>query len=105
MTEIHLLALVFLSAGHILQQQFCGERLEAAFLQYPPAMTNFWPYLGQRQTEAALNKRAYMQSFLPQALRTRPVPIAQQLWGSPDNEKQITIALRLVDYHSGISCM
>lgn len=57
-------------------------------------MTNFWPYLRQREQEVLERKNAVMSSFLQPAFRGLSGLISERLWSSPDNEKQVTLALR-----------
>jgi hypothetical protein len=57
-------------------------------------MTNFWPYLRQREQEVLERKNAVMNSLLQPAFRGPSGPISERLWSSPDNEKQVTLALR-----------
>jgi hypothetical protein len=57
-------------------------------------MTNFWPYLRQREQEVLERKNAVMSSFLQPAFRGSSGLISERLWSSPDNEKQVTLALR-----------
>ncbi|KAJ3519242.1 hypothetical protein NM688_g9329 [Phlebia brevispora] len=93
---------VYLSAGHILQRDFGGNRLDTIFRTHSRAMTNFWPYLRLRRAEAASKRNAYTQSFIPRALQGQPIPICRRLWGCPDNEKQIVIALRFLNCSKAI---
>ncbi|EED81043.1 predicted protein [Postia placenta Mad-698-R] len=90
---------VYLSASHILKSQFDGRRLqEEALKRYSLAMTNMWPYLRFRHAEVAQRQQAYDASFLARFMRGKglPDPIAINLWVSPDNERQIAIAIRFV---------
>ncbi|OSD07564.1 hypothetical protein PYCCODRAFT_1403229 [Trametes coccinea BRFM310] len=90
---------VYLSASSILMREYCGHRLQQDVLRaYPKAMTNMWPYLRLREVEVAERRRMYETSFLPRFFRRCGVvnPIAAHLWASPDNARQITIALRFV---------
>ena len=57
-------------------------------------MTNFWPYLRQREQEALECKNAVMSSFLQSAFRGPSELVSKRLWSSPENEKQVTVALR-----------
>ncbi|OSX60033.1 hypothetical protein POSPLADRAFT_1048467 [Postia placenta MAD-698-R-SB12] len=90
---------VYLSASHTLKSQFDGRRLQDEVLKrYSLAMTNMWPYLRLRQAEVAQRQQAYDASFLARFMRGKglPDPIAINLWVSPDNERQIAIAIRFV---------
>ncbi|KAJ7043997.1 hypothetical protein C8F04DRAFT_1228868 [Mycena alexandri] len=93
------LLLIYLSAFHRLNRNFAGKRLTAMLKKYPQAqaMTNMWPYLKQRTQEVSARKREYSSSFLG---RLFPLdssgPISEQLWTSPDDERQIVIALRFL---------
>ncbi|OBZ68978.1 hypothetical protein A0H81_11080 [Grifola frondosa] len=62
-------------------------------------MTNMWPYLRLREAEALHWRQVYEESFLANFFRVTslPNPIANHLWTSPDDERQIIIALRFVD--------
>lgn len=98
-TDTWLIAyIVYLSASHILRQRHTGLRLSQDIAQYSQAMTNMWPYLRVRENEAAERRRAYEASFLGTFMRTRglPEPIAARLWSSPDDHRQIGMALRYV---------
>lgn len=66
---------------------------------------NFWPYLRQREQEILERKKAVTGSFLFPALRGPGDLISARLWASPDNEKQLTVALRylLTRLWSGLS--
>ncbi|KAH9080235.1 hypothetical protein EDB83DRAFT_2337985 [Lactarius deliciosus] len=82
-------------------------RLFLVLQQYGPSslMVNFWPYLRQREQEILERKNAVMSSFLLPAFRGPGVLISARLWASPDNEKQLTVALRFgVSPFSRISC-
>jgi hypothetical protein len=57
-------------------------------------MMNFWPYLRQREQEISERKDVVMSSFLLPAFRGPGDLISARLWTSPDNEKQLTVALR-----------
>ena len=57
-------------------------------------MTNFWPYLRQREQEASERKNTVMGSFLQSAFRGPSELVSGRLWSSPENEKQVTVALR-----------
>lgn len=95
---------VYLSASHLLKQRHAGHRLSQDTARYSQAMTNMWPYLRIRGTEAAQRRRTYEVSFLGTFIRTRglPEPIAARLWSSPDDHKQIGMALRYV--HQTLRC-
>lgn len=91
---LHAALSVYLSAGHILQQDFHGKRLDEVLKSNSMAVTNLWPYLRSRRTEVDERRKLYQQSFLPRALKGRAPPISRRLWGSPGAEKQLTIAIR-----------
>jgi hypothetical protein len=57
-------------------------------------MTNFWPYLRRREQEASERKKAATSSFLQPAFRGPSELVSGRLWSSPENEKQVTVALR-----------
>ncbi len=57
-------------------------------------MTDFWPYLQQREQEVLERKNTVMNSFLQPAFRGPSELISERLWSGPDNEKQVTLALR-----------
>ncbi|KAI0771153.1 hypothetical protein BD413DRAFT_476339 [Trametes elegans] len=88
---------VYLSASCILNRRYGGKRLEKDVLrQYSPAMTNMWPYLRIREAEAVERKRIYASSFLPRFFQRYGLssPIAAHLWASPDDLKQLVVAVR-----------
>jgi hypothetical protein len=84
----------YISAVHRLSQSFPGRRLNLLMSQYSPKMTNFWPYLQQRQKEVLERQRIYGDSFLGRAINQDC--ISQRLWTSPDSAKQVTVAVRFV---------
>ncbi|KAH8994325.1 hypothetical protein EDB86DRAFT_3044932 [Lactarius hatsudake] len=99
---------VYSSAYYLLCKDFSGQRLFLVLQQYgpPSLMVNFWPYLRQREQEILERKNAVMSSFLSPAFRGPGVLISARLWASPDNEKQLTVALRflLTRLWFGLSC-
>lgn len=65
--------------------------------QYSQDMINFWPYLWFRLDEVAKRRRIYAQSFLSELRADKKIAaISRRLWGSPDNERQLTVALRYI---------
>lgn len=70
-------------------------------------MTNMWPYLRVRETEVAERRRAYEASFLGTFMRTRGLlePITSPLWSSPDDHRQIGMALRYVRQSHSLRCL
>ncbi|KAI0826725.1 hypothetical protein BC628DRAFT_1319527 [Trametes gibbosa] len=90
---------VYLSASSILVQNYYGKRLEDDVMRkYSQAMTNMWPYLRVREAEISARRRIYEASFLPRLFRRCGFanPIANCLWASPDDPKQLVIAMRFV---------
>lgn len=86
---------VYSSAYYKLSRCFSGQRLSLVLQQSnSPLMTNFWPYLRQREQEVLERKNVVMGSFLQPAFRGPSELISERLWSSPDNEKQVTLALR-----------
>ncbi|KIP04667.1 hypothetical protein PHLGIDRAFT_183223 [Phlebiopsis gigantea 11061_1 CR5-6] len=86
---------VYLSAVPILRQNFAGKRFDRDTNQYSLAMTNLWPYLRFREDEAKRNRRIYEESFLHRHAKDgKANVISSHLWGSPDNGKQLAIAVR-----------
>ncbi|KAI0357387.1 hypothetical protein OH77DRAFT_1450773 [Trametes cingulata] len=88
---------VYLSASSILLREYGGKRLQEDVLcKYSPAMTNMWPYLRVREAEVSERRRIYEASFLSRFFQRsgHPNAIARRLWASPDNPKQLTIAMR-----------
>ncbi|KAI0632467.1 hypothetical protein C8Q77DRAFT_1176940 [Trametes polyzona] len=89
---------VYLSASSILLREYRGKRLDVDVLKkYSPAMTDMWPYLRVRQAEVAERRRIYAESFLPRFFKRYGLPadpISERMWASPDNPKQIIIAVR-----------
>lgn len=92
----HITSTVYSSAYYKLCKGFSGQRLSLVLQQYGPSslMTNFWPYLRQREQEVLEHKNVVMSSFLLPAFRGPGDLISACLWASPDNEKQLTLALR-----------
>lgn len=90
---------VYLSASIILLRDYGGRRLQEDVLRwYPQAMTNMWPYLRAREAEVVQRRRVFDGSFLARFIARSglPNPIARQLWASPDNSRQLLIAVRYV---------
>ena len=90
---------VYLSASVILARDYNGRRFGADVLRNPKhstAMTDTWPYLRGREAEVSARRRAYNASFLPKffARHRLPNPVVQRLWASPDNPRQLMIAVR-----------
>ena len=95
---------VYLSASQRLSRYFDGERLRHDIAkQYSQSMTNMWPYLRFREAETRRRRELYDKYFIARYYRKRglPNPISSYLWGSPNNERQITIAMRWADYMRG----
>ncbi|KAI0693960.1 hypothetical protein BC835DRAFT_1039478 [Cytidiella melzeri] len=92
---------MYMSAQYRLQHDFAGKRTEKVLESYPTPTTNFWPYLRFRQRETADRKAAYMRSFLADAFQQHTgcppeTAVSEWLWGSPDDDRQISIALRFL---------
>ena len=88
-------AAVYLSALHILEKKFGGKRLDKMLQKYSRAMTNFWPYLRLRMREVDERKRIYSASFLRNLhVDGKVLDIHPQVWASPDDERQASIAVR-----------
>ncbi|KAG0703794.1 hypothetical protein DFH29DRAFT_915118 [Suillus ampliporus] len=88
---------VYLSAAHILTQKYHGRRLNQIMTRYPQNTMNMWPYLRQRQNEVAFWRQAFQDSFVGRYNSTLRIdPLSARLWASPDNEKQVVVALSFV---------
>ncbi|KAI9463805.1 hypothetical protein F5148DRAFT_982317 [Russula earlei] len=88
---------VYASAYHRLSRDFSGRRLSLVFQQCRSAlMMNFWPYLRQREQEISERKNAVMSSFLQCVFHGPNDLISTRLWSSPENDKQLTVALRFL---------
>lgn len=86
---------VYLSAVHILERKHNGRRLDKVFQQHPKTMTNMWPYLQFRDREVLERRQAFDQSFLGKYIGTLSLEVlSERLWGGPDNDRQVEIALR-----------
>ncbi|KAI1794840.1 hypothetical protein LXA43DRAFT_1112454 [Ganoderma leucocontextum] len=88
---------VYLSAASILTRECAGRRLQEDVLcKYSQAMTNMWPYLRLREAEVARGLRIYEASFISRFFQKLglPNPIATRVWASPDNPKQLSVAIR-----------
>lgn len=60
-------------------------------------MTNIWPYLRFRTTEVSERRYAFKQSFLGKYTSSMGYdPLSKHVWTSPDDEKQVDVALRFV---------
>lgn len=53
-----------------------------------------WPYLRFRERESFQKRRIFKDSFLGKFLSFDP--LSERLWGCPDHERQVEIALRFV---------
>jgi hypothetical protein len=84
---------VYLSALRLLEQNFNGRRLAHLMLKYPQNTTNMWPYLRQRELEVKIRMQLYKESFLAKYFEGFD-PISERLRTSPDNEKQMIVAIR-----------
>ncbi|KAH0831907.1 hypothetical protein J3R83DRAFT_12790 [Lanmaoa asiatica] len=88
---------VYLSATHILSRNYPGHRLDSILEQHPKNMTNLWPYLRFRRTEVSERRHAFKQSFLGQYTNSMGYnPLSELLWTSPNDERQVDVALRFV---------
>ncbi|KAF8602338.1 hypothetical protein BDV93DRAFT_607555 [Ceratobasidium sp. AG-I] len=99
---------VYLSATHTLVRDFPGQRLDEVRARIKePRMTSMWAYLRARRAEATSRRETFDRSWLGQFYSTHtkgcseilPLkhhPISQQIWTSPDDDRQITVALRFV---------
>ncbi|KAJ3769615.1 hypothetical protein FB446DRAFT_672222 [Lentinula raphanica] len=85
----------YLSASTRLARQFAGYRLNRIMHRLPATMINMWPYLLQREGEERFRRRVFDDSFLGRVFKGRRL-ISPQLWTSPDNDKQIVIAIRFL---------
>ncbi|KAI6147402.1 hypothetical protein BKA82DRAFT_24831 [Pisolithus tinctorius] len=85
---------VYLSAAHILERKHYGDLLDAIFRKYSRDTTNMWPYLRSREREIFQRRRAFKESFLGRLLSFDP--LTERLWGCPDHDRQVEIALRFV---------
>ncbi|KAF7314415.1 Abhydrolase-3 domain-containing protein [Mycena kentingensis (nom. inval.)] len=87
----------YISAFHNLSRNFSGARFSQVLSQYPNAAsqtTNMWPYLLQRQHEVSCRKSIFNASFLGTLLSTNA--ISDRLWTSPDDERQLVVAIRFL---------
>lgn len=92
---LHCSLVVYLSAAHILAQKYYGRRLDQIKKRHPQNMTNMWPYLRQRQNEVAFWRQAFQNSFVGRYSSALGIePLSARLWTSPDDEKQVMVALR-----------
>lgn len=86
---------MYLSAAHILQQRHGGKRLDHVIKDYSISMTNMWPYLRLRDTEAVERKRVFDASCLGKLAKlSSSNGIAERLFSNPDSDKQLVIATR-----------
>ena len=84
---------VYLSAFCLLEHNFNGCRLARLMLKYPQNTTNMWPYLRQRELEVQNRVQVYKESFLAKYFEDFD-PISERLRTSPDNDKQMIVAIR-----------
>ncbi|KAK7469096.1 hypothetical protein VKT23_003587 [Stygiomarasmius scandens] len=88
---------VHVSAGLRLTRDFAGKRLDEVISKFLPNTFNLWPYLHQRQAEVTSRREHYERSFLGKFFsRENPGIISSRLWTSPDDERQIVVALRFL---------
>ncbi|KAG8737237.1 hypothetical protein FRC10_008407 [Ceratobasidium sp. 414] len=94
---------VYLSATHTLMRDFPGSRLNAVQANIKePRMTSMWAYLRARQKEAETRRKAFEQTWLGRCIQKEDIsvcnrnPVSAQMWTSPDDERQIVVALRFV---------
>jgi hypothetical protein len=72
--------------------------------RYPQNMTNMWPYLRQRQNEMSFWRGIFQNSFVGRYISALGIePLSARLWASPDDEKQVIVALRYVIFDWGQS--
>ncbi|KAF8335438.1 uncharacterized protein EI90DRAFT_3287941 [Cantharellus anzutake] len=90
---------VYLSALSILQHRYAGDRLEEYLKPFRTSLSqlNLWPYLRYRQAEQASRRKAFNESFLGNQFLAGHLPIDCRLWCSPNNERQIVVAIRFLE--------
>ncbi|KAF9481156.1 hypothetical protein BDN70DRAFT_975720 [Pholiota conissans] len=87
--------LPYFAAYQQLLRTFPGARLRNVLSAYPSNVTNFWPYFSYRIDEVVERKSIYEASFLGRTVKGI-YTISDNLWTSPDDPKQITIAVRFL---------
>ncbi|KAG9101239.1 hypothetical protein FRC06_003247 [Ceratobasidium sp. 370] len=94
---------VYLSATHTLMRDFPGSRLNAVQANIKePRMTSMWAYLRARQKEVDTRRKTFEQTWLGRCIQREDIsicnhnPINARMWTSPDDERQIVVALRFV---------
>ncbi|KAG8682606.1 hypothetical protein FRC08_014862, partial [Ceratobasidium sp. 394] len=94
---------VYLSATHALMRGFAGSRLNAVLANIKePRMTSMWTYLRARREETEARRKTFEQTWLGRCIQRENVPICDRnpvsarMWTSPDDERQIVVALRFV---------
>ncbi|CEL56127.1 hypothetical protein RSOLAG1IB_07580 [Rhizoctonia solani AG-1 IB] len=97
---------VYLSATHALRRNFSGTRLDSIFKQIKePRMTNMWTYLRARRLEVQNRYGTFHRSWLGRffecegevlGLRRGFDPISWKMWTSPNDDRQIAVALRFI---------
>ncbi|KAI5121390.1 hypothetical protein M0805_003162 [Coniferiporia weirii] len=86
---------VYLSAIPIISREFGGQRFARLSQQLNMSMINFWPYLRSLRLERDNRKKAYEASLLSHFFGNWR-PVRERIWGSPDHEMQLVIALRFL---------
>ncbi|EJC97904.1 uncharacterized protein FOMMEDRAFT_23970 [Fomitiporia mediterranea MF3/22] len=76
-------------------REFGSRRLDQLSNRYSMSMTNFWPYLNQFRRDLLHKRRACEASLLGKFFDGF-IPISSEIWGCPENDKQLTMALRFL---------
>ncbi|KAG8682560.1 hypothetical protein FRC08_014889 [Ceratobasidium sp. 394] len=94
---------VYLSATHALMRDFAGSRLNAVLANIKePRMTSMWTYLRARREETEARRKTFEQTWLGRCIQKEDTsicnsnPVNARMWTSPDDERQIVVALRFV---------
>lgn len=90
---------VYVSAQILLISNFNGSRTEMVMSQAKDGVTNFWPFLKERQKELKILRDQWKTGFLRKVLPDDP--LSARLWTNPDDLSQVQIAMRHVQIGSG----
>lgn len=84
---------VYLSALQTIKLEFGGRHVNSLSRQFQTHITNFWPIVRAFRQTITHRKCVVERSFITRFFGARDF-IADRLWSSPDDDEQLTVALR-----------